>query len=122
MADEADRAALKVYGILAVLGLGVIGGGRFLQYQSEPPLPPAPPVEKRPEARDMNAALTQSTDGYKALLAEDAKKFGAGISLATLAEPMPYKLEFEGNQRLVGKDGMQTQHLEIRARVEKQWT
>src|SRR5262249_46883185 len=79
-------------------------------------------VEKKPEARDLTKAMTETVDGYKAILTEDAKKFGAGISVGALADPMPYKLEFEGNHRLIGRDKLETSHLEISARVEKQWS
>jgi hypothetical protein len=122
MADAADSAALKVYGVLALGGLGIIAAGGYMQYQNEPPLPPPPPVEKKPETHDLTKAMTETIDGYKAILTEDSKKFGAGVTVSSLADPMPYKVELEGNQRLIGKDNLQTPHLEISAKVEKQWS
>ena len=122
MADEADRAALKIYGVLALGGLGVIAGGGYMQFQNEPALPAPPPVEKKPETRDLTKSMTETVDGYKAILTEDSKKYAAGISVSALADPMPYKLEFEGNHRLMGRDSLQTPHLDISARVEKQWS
>src|SRR5262249_50049503 len=122
MSDAADAAALKVYGVLALGGLGIIAAGGYMQYQNEPPLPPPPPVEKKPEARDLTKSMTGTIDGYKAIISEDAKKFGAGVTISSLADPMPYKMEFEGNHRLIGRDNLQTSHLEISAKVEKQWS
>jgi hypothetical protein len=122
MADAADTAAFKVYGVLALGGLGIIAAGGYMQYQAEPPLPPPPPVEKKPETRDLTKSMTETVDGYKAIISEDSKKFGAGVTISSLADPMPYKMEFEGNHRLIGRDNLQTTHLEISAKVEKQWS
>jgi hypothetical protein len=119
---EAERATLKIYLGLAGLGALVIAAGGYLHYQDEPSLPPPAPVEKKPEARDLSRSMTETPDGYKAIVTADARRFGVGVTISALADPLPYHLEFEGDHRLVGKDSLQTASLEISARVEKQWS
>jgi hypothetical protein len=111
-----------LYGMLTVAGLGVIGAGGWMHYQNEPLLPPAPPVERRPEANESGTSLANTLAGYKVILQEDSKHFGVGVNLSALMQPFPYHLEFEGSHRLIGKDSLSTEHLEIEARIEKQWT
>src|SRR5262249_31981460 len=75
----------------------------------------------KPESQLLGGGVNATIDGYRAILSEDAKKFGVGASFSTMADAMPYKVEFEGNRRLIGKDSLSTEHLEIEARIEKQW-
>jgi hypothetical protein len=119
--DSDDKASLLVYGLLAAGGAIVIAAGGLLHYQTEPPLPPAPPAEKKPEARTVGMAMGATPEGYKAIVTEDARRFGVGVDVSQLAEPFPYHVEFEGSHRLVGRDSLDTPHLQIGARIEKQW-
>ncbi len=122
--DPEDVAALRVYGLFALAGAGVVVAGGWLHYKR--PLPPLrddekAKVEKPPDTRGETLAGARTLAGYRALVAEDARKFGVGVQESALAEPFPYQIEFQGAQRLSDRDTLATAHLQIGARVEREW-
>src|ERR1051325_7801510 len=123
MMDAEEVAALKVYGLLAAAGLGIVSAGTWMHYKRPPPAlrdEDRPKAEKKPESRgSLGMALTP--DGCKAVLAEDERRFSVGATYAMLQEPFPFKVEFQGAHRLGTGDGFSTQHIEIGSRVEREW-
>jgi hypothetical protein len=114
------RSEPLLYGSLAGLGLLVVLAGTYAMVQDEgpapPPPPPPPPVEKT------TVQHLRFTEGYyRALLAEDARKFGLEkFAPDELLAPNRYEPEFRGSQVLTEKrPALSTDHLKISVRSER---
>lgn len=105
-----------------VISLIVIGIGGWRHFSNEPPLPPPPPVQAKPNAVDEDDRMRQTARFFQSLVKQDAKRFGVSSDITDLAKPFAYSSELPKPTRLLGRDGLSTKHLEIKARIEKQWT
>jgi hypothetical protein len=121
MSDTRLQAA-KVYGLMLVSGLGIIATGAVVQYKNEPPLPPAPPPEAKPERAPLVEQMNTTKGGYLQLVQRDSRRYGAKTSVEELSHPFPYQSEFMGSRLLTGHEGMETEHLIVTSAIERAWT
>jgi hypothetical protein len=92
---------------------------RFLQRKPPPPPPPPPPAPQT----SVNRILRYSPDYYKALLEEDAKRYGIPpITPDELSQPLPYADELAQPRAMkVTRDTLETTHLELTTHVRNEW-
>jgi hypothetical protein len=107
-------------GVCAALVVVALVGSRFLKTPPPPP-PPAPPPA--PEA-SVTTMLRYTTGYFRALLEEDAKRFGvAPVSEEKLAQPLTYADELPSSKTMKPeRDTLETAHLKLTTRVVKEWS
>lgn len=87
--------------------------------EAPPPPPPPPPAP----AQSVERVLRYSEGYYKAVIEEDAKKYGVpALDPATLAEPLTYASELDAPRTLKVEHGkLETPHLVLATHVAKEW-
>ncbi len=116
----------QIYLAGGLLGVAMFAGGMSTWFGGEvESLPirhlPAPPTPEETITRE----LRFGPEYFKALLVEDAKKFGVTApDPKELAQPFALYTEFAGRQRLSARKegGLETKHLKISLEIAKEWT
>ena len=122
MALNRDQQIYLAGGLLAVAmfagGMSAWFGGDVEKLPVRA-LPPTPAPEET-----ITRELRFGAEYYKALLVEDAKKFGVSApDPKSFAQPFALFVEFTGRQRLQPRKdgGLETKHLKISLEITKEW-
>lgn len=104
--------------IVAVAGAGSIALGTFLLHAGgPPPAPPAPAPAEAPE-KMMNTELKYSPTVYRAMLEDDAGRFGVPVpKVEQIQKVNAYFDEWKGRRKLKAKVPFETKHLRMRLEV-----
>jgi hypothetical protein len=122
MALDKDKQVYLAGGLLAV---AMFAGGMSTWFGGEVE---RLPLRQLPQVAAPEETITQQlrfgAEYYKALLTEDAKKYGVTApDPKDFARPFPRSVEFAGRQRLSARKdgGLETKHLKISLEVTKEW-
>ncbi len=113
---------LLIVGLVGCAAIVVVVVISMRLLQHDPPPPPPPPL---PTAeRSVNAVLRYTPGYFKALIDDDAKRYGItpAPSIDELSRPLVYGDELAAPRRLRGKgDKTATAHLSVATKVVKEW-